>query len=370
MSEGTPPDEPPPDLLHPNAFRWRSAPPSKGPGEAHGPADAPDEAPRADDAPAVTAAEEPSPETLETTGPEGAAEAGAASELDDELVEAADGERTAPPIEQVQSIIEALLFVADGPVAPASLAKVIGIPPRAIEGPLEALAEALRARGLRLQRGPEGIQLVTAPFASSYVEQFLGLESAKRLSTAALETLAIVAYRQPVTRGQVEAIRGVNSDAAIDTLRTRGLVDIMGRADTAGRPAIFGTTQRFLEHFGLERPEDLPPLPEEVAGVAAARFRDHGAQLPLPPPVTEVPLGHLPGRLEPGEEPPEPREAPGPQLPPAEPEQRRPATEPGPRLPTGGNVLPRGAPGAPPRMPGGGPPRSGPPGAGGAPRFP
>lgn len=365
MSEGTPPNEPPPDLLHPNAFRWRSTPPSEGAGEA----EAADEAPSTDDVPAVAAAEEPAPESLETTEPEGAADAAGASEVGDDLVEV-EGERQAPPIEQVQSIIEALLFVADGPVAPASLAKVIGIPPRAIEGPLEALAEALRARGLRLQRGPEGIQLVTAPFASSYVEQFLGLESAKRLSTAALETLAIVAYRQPVTRGQVEAIRGVNSDAAIDTLRTRGLVDIIGRADTPGRPAIFGTTQRFLEHFGLERPEDLPPLPEEVAGVAATRFRDHGAQLPLPPPVTEVPLGHLPGHLEPGEEPPEPREASGPQLPPAEPEQRRPAAEPGPRLPTGGNVLPRGAPGAPPRMPGGGLPRSGPPGAGGAPRFP
>jgi segregation and condensation protein B len=280
-----------------------------------------------------------------------------------------EGDRPAPPIEQVQSIIEALLFVADGPVAPASLARVIGIPTRAIEGPLEALGEALRTRGLRLQRGPEGIQLVTAPLASSYVEQFLGLESAKRLSTAALETLAIIAYRQPVTRGQVEAIRGVNSDAAIDTLRTRGLVDITGRADTPGRPAIFGTTQRFLEHFGLERPEDLPPLPEEVAGVAAARFRDHGAQLPLPP-VADVPLGHLPGHLEPGEELPESHEAAGPQLPPGEQEQRRPAAEPGPRLPTAGPSLPRSTPGGPPRAPGAGPPRGGLPGAGGAPRFP
>ncbi|MFN8584265.1 MAG: SMC-Scp complex subunit ScpB [Dehalococcoidia bacterium] len=366
MTEGTPQDGPP-DLLHPNAFRWHQTPPEEAvaAGDDEEPAASGEPSPPPVSDEDATATTTPSAEPAATAMPGEQPSAAADGGVDD----TAEGDRPAPPIEQVQSIIEALLFVADGPVAPASLAKVIGVPPRAIEGPLEALAEALRTRGLRLQRGPDGIQLVTAPFASSYVEQFLGLESAKRLSTAALETLAIIAYRQPVTRGQIEAIRGVNSDAAIDTLRTRGLVDIIGRADTPGRPAIFGTTQRFLEHFGLERPDDLPPLPEEVAGVAAARFRDHGAQLPLPP-VAEVPLGHLPGHLEPGEEPSEPREAPAPQLPPAEPEQRRPAVEPGPRLPTAGPTLPRSGPGAPPRIPGSGPPRSGPPGGGGAPRFP
>ncbi|MGE0135926.1 MAG: SMC-Scp complex subunit ScpB [Dehalococcoidia bacterium] len=368
MTEGTPPTGPR-DLLHPDAFVWGGSP-------------EPPAVVAATQAAAERAAEEAAAGEDESAGPSGertpepeaptseAAEPAPGDASTDEAAEdtgaaegAGDG-RPAPPIEQVQSIIEALLFVADGPVAPTSLAKVIGLPPRSIEGPIEALAEALRARGLRLQRGPEGVQLVTAPLASSYVEQFLGLESAKRLSTAALETLAIVAYRQPVTRGQVEAIRGVNSDAALDTLRTRGLVDIIGRADTAGRPAIFGTTQRFLEHFGLERPEDLPPLPEEVAGIAAARFRDHGAQLPLPP---TPPRGYLePAAVEPAE----PREGSGPALPGTEPEQRRPAAEPGPRLPTSGVSLPRTLPGAPPpRMPGGGPPRSGPPG-GGPPRVP
>ncbi|MEZ4553632.1 MAG: SMC-Scp complex subunit ScpB [Dehalococcoidia bacterium] len=368
MTEGTPPTGPR-DLLHPDAFVWGGSPePPAVVAATQAAAERAAEEAAAGEAEPGDRAGEPASEH-ESAPSEDAGKAPGDGDADESAegtaaAEGAGAGRPAPPIEQVQSIIEALLFVADGPVAPASLAKVIGLPPRSIEGPIEALAEALRARGLRLQRGPEGVQLVTAPFASTYVEQFLGLESAKRLSTAALETLAIVAYRQPVTRGQVEAIRGVNSDAALDTLRTRGLVDIIGRADTAGRPAIFGTTQRFLEHFGLERPEDLPPLPEEVAGIAAARFRDHGAQLPLPP---TPPRGHLEPAVV---EAPEPREVSGPSLPATEPEQRRPAAEPGPRLPTSGTSLPQTLPGAPPpRMPGGGPPRSGPPG-GGPPRVP
>ncbi|HWQ28056.1 MAG TPA: SMC-Scp complex subunit ScpB, partial [Dehalococcoidia bacterium] len=95
-----------------------------------------------------------------------------------------------------------------------------------------------------------------------YVERFLGAEY-PRLSDAALETLAIIAYRQPVTRAVIESIRGVNSDGALATLLHRGLIEAVGRADTVGRPILFGTTVRFLEHFGLEKPEDLPPLPSE-----------------------------------------------------------------------------------------------------------
>jgi segregation and condensation protein B len=172
--------------------------------------------------------------------------------------------------EQVAPLIEALLFVADGPVEESALARVLGLTRRQIEAPLAALGAALRERGLRLQRGPDGAQLVTAPAAASYIEQFLGLEAARKLSPAALETLAIIAYRQPVTRGTLEAIRGVSCDGPIDTLRTRGLIDVAGRADGPGRPTLFATTQKFLEHFGLERAEDLPALPPEVAELAAA----------------------------------------------------------------------------------------------------
>ena len=171
--------------------------------------------------------------------------------------------------EQVAPLIEALLFVADGPVEEAALARTLGLTRRQIDAPLTVLGESLRERGVRLQRGPDGAQLVTAPAAASYIEQFLGLEAARKLSPAALETLAIIAYRQPVTRGTLEAIRGVSCDGPIDTLRTRGLIDVAGRADGPGRPALFATTQKFLEHFGLERAEDLPALPPDVAELAS-----------------------------------------------------------------------------------------------------
>ncbi|MEX2372792.1 MAG: SMC-Scp complex subunit ScpB, partial [Dehalococcoidia bacterium] len=135
-----------------------------------------------------------------------------------------------------------------------------------VEGALDALAESLREaqRGIRLQRGPQGAQLVSAPEASAHVERFLGLEANRRLSTAALETLAIVAYRQPITRGQVDAVRGVSSDGAIATLRSRDLIEAAGHAPGPGRPMLFRTTQRFLEHFGLERPGQLPALPDDI----------------------------------------------------------------------------------------------------------
>ena len=266
---------------------------------------------------------------------------------------AEERERPPPPPEQLPALLEALLFVADGPVGASTLAKVFGLTKREIEPSIEELAESLRVRGLRLQRGPEGVQLVTAPMASGYVEQFLGLESAKRLSTAALETLAIIAYRQPVTRAHVEAIRGVNSDAAIDTLRTRGLADIIGRADGPGRPALFATTQRFLEHFGLERPEDLPPLPEEIAGVAAARLTEQAAQLPLKPLGTTVPSATTPVPAQPplaGEHGPESA---------SDTEETHPAKENGPHIPSSNAALPRPSSAAPPRSEGGFPPGAG-----------
>ena len=182
-----------------------------------------------------------------------------------------------PSAEALPALIEALLFVSDGPVEEGALARALQVPRRTLERALQPLAESLAGRGVRLQRGPEGAQLITAPEAAPYVEYFLGLEEQRRLSSAALETLAIVAYRQPVTRATVEAVRGVNSDASIATLRARGLLDEGGRAPGPGRPTLFVTTQRFLEHFGLERPEDLPPLED---------LDDHD----LPPPDATLPL--------------------------------------------------------------------------------
>jgi len=169
-------------------------------------------------------------------------------------------------LRQLPLLLEALLFVAGHPVEEAYLARALDITPQRVSRALDGLADSLRAdgRGVRVQRGPEGVLLVSAPEAAGHVERFLGLELNRRLSTAALETLAIIAYRQPVTRGQVDAVRGVSSDGAVQTLRARGLIEPAGYANGPGRPTLFRTTQRFLQHFGLERTGQLPPLPEGV----------------------------------------------------------------------------------------------------------
>jgi segregation and condensation protein B len=102
--------------------------------------------------------------------------------------------------------------------------------------------------------------LVSAPELTNYIERFLGLSVAGKLSTAALETLAMIAYRQPITRPEIEAIRGVNSDGVLRTLISKGLVEEIGRLDTVGHPTLFGTTFEFLRYFGLESLKALPDL--------------------------------------------------------------------------------------------------------------
>ena len=169
-------------------------------------------------------------------------------------------------LDQLPSLLEALLFVADHPIDVSYLSRAVDVSQARVERALDELAEALResGRGIRVQRGPAGVQLTSAPEAASFIERFLGLEANRRLSTAALETLAIIAYRQPITRGQVDQIRGVSSDGAIATLRSRDLIESAGHATGPGRPMLFRTSARFLEHFGLERSGQLPPLPEDV----------------------------------------------------------------------------------------------------------
>jgi segregation and condensation protein B len=161
------------------------------------------------------------------------------------------------------ALLESLLFVASGPVTPGRLAKALEMAPAAVEALLRGLEAAYAGRGLRLQWTPGGVQLTTAPEAADVVERFLGLEVTSRISQAALEVLAIIAYLQPMTRPQIDQIRGVNSDGALRTLLSKGLVEENGRLETPGRPILYGTTPLFLQHFGLGRVEDLPPLEEE-----------------------------------------------------------------------------------------------------------
>src|SRR5438552_16594701 len=180
---------------------------------------------------------------------------------------------TFPGSNRLKLIVESILFVADEPVEVAALARISGQSEASVLDIVDAIAAEFQGRGLRIQRSAGAIQMVTAPEAAAYVEQFLGVDEDHRISHAALETLAIIAYKQPASRTTIEAIRGVNCDRALATLRARGLVTEVGRASAAGRPYLYGTTFRFLAHFGLEKPEDLPPLPtviEEQGGGSEA----------------------------------------------------------------------------------------------------
>jgi len=183
--------------------------------------------------------------------------------------------------DHLKLIIESILFVADDPVEIASLARVTGRREADVEDAVGAIASEGRERGLRVQRTGEAVQMVTAPEAAPFVEQFLGVDEDQRISHAALETLAIIAYKQPIGRQVIEAIRGVNCDRALASLKARGLVTEVGRAPTAGRPYLYGTTFRFLEHFGLEKPEDLPPLPDMPRELAGSN-EEPGARSPGP----------------------------------------------------------------------------------------
>ena len=182
--------------------------------------------------------------------------------------------------EHLPSLIESILFVAEEPVEVPLLAQALRRPAEEIEGALTELEERCMLGGTRVQRTGELVQLVTNPDAGPYVERFLGLESRQRISGAALEALAIIGYKQPLTRAGVEQIRGVNSDAAIASLIARGLIEEVGKAPGPGRPALLGTTMRFLEHFGLANPTDLPPLATtemaEALGLHAVDDDDDG----------------------------------------------------------------------------------------------
>jgi segregation and condensation protein B len=167
-----------------------------------------------------------------------------------------------------EALIEALIFAAEQSVSLAQLAEVTGLTSREIETILDNLEKRMVLGGLRLQRNRGRLQMVSAPEAGPYVETLLGLETNLRLSQAAMETLSIIAYAQPVTRPQIEAIRGVNSDSTLRTLLSGGLIEDAGRADTLGRPILYRTTFEFLQQFGLQQVEDLPPLEKREAPIS------------------------------------------------------------------------------------------------------
>lgn len=161
----------------------------------------------------------------------------------------------------LEASLEALLFVAAAPVTVAQLAEALEQKAQDVETGLHSLEQIYsQGRGLSLQWHGGRVQLTTAPLLAGIIEKFLGLEATARLSRAALETLAIIAYRQPITRPGVDSIRGVNSDGVMKSLLSKGLVQEVGRSEGPGRPILYGTTAEFLQHFGLSSLVELPPF--------------------------------------------------------------------------------------------------------------
>lgn len=167
---------------------------------------------------------------------------------------------------ELPALVEALLLVAPEPVAVGDLALAAGVPPAAIETTLSGL-EHQGGRGWVVVRHHDTVHLASAPRFAPQVRRFLRLEREARLSGAALETVALIAYRQPVTRAEVESLRGVDCSGVLSTLHGRGLIEVVSRLPTVGNPNQYGTTVEFLRQFGLQSLTDLPPLDDLARGL-------------------------------------------------------------------------------------------------------
>ena len=166
-------------------------------------------------------------------------------------------------------VLEALLFAATEPMEPSRLATLLRDGPEGGQGwpevkeaevreELTHLGERLAPRGLILREVAGGFRIGTAPDLSGWVAKLKGVVRPPRLSPPALETMAVIAYRQPISRAEIEAVRGVDCSGTLDTLVERGVIRISGRSDAPGRPILYSTTPLFLEHFGLKDLEELP----------------------------------------------------------------------------------------------------------------
>ena len=166
------------------------------------------------------------------------------------------------------AMIEVILFVAVMPISISQLAISLNESAKSIKIALDELDDNYRkTRGLRLQYKGKSVQLVTSPELSIMIEEFLGIKTTTTLTQASLETMAIIAYKQPVTRPMIEGVRGVNSDGVVRNLLSKGLIEEIGRAEGVGRPILYGTTTEFLNHFGLTSIEQLPPfeIPTDIS---------------------------------------------------------------------------------------------------------
>lgn len=175
------------------------------------------------------------------------------------------------------TLVEAFILVSDGPVAVETLARALERDQPEVEAALQQLERDYAARGIRVQRMRDRVQFVSAPEVAEQVQKFLGLDTSPRLSPASLETLAIIAYRQPITRPQIESIRGVNCDGVVHTLLARSLIEPVGQLETVGHPTLYATTFEFLQYFGLTALDQLPPLPAEMMPVLPSPENGNGA---------------------------------------------------------------------------------------------
>lgn len=165
-------------------------------------------------------------------------------------------------MKNIKYAIEGILFAAGEPVKAAKLAVVLDVSFEEVQNAVKELKEEYDRdkRGFNIIEILEGYQICSRPEYYTYIQEILGEQRNQPLSNAAMEALAIIAYKQPITRGQIEHIRGVNSDGCVNRLYERGLIEEAGRLDAPGRPILYATTQTFLRCFGLKSPQELPPI--------------------------------------------------------------------------------------------------------------
>lgn len=163
---------------------------------------------------------------------------------------------------EIPQILEAILFVAGEPVAVSDLAQALEVSEMEIMHAVEALERECERRGVTVRRYGDHLRMETRAEYAPYVERLLQPVQRQTLSQTAMETLAVIAYRQPVTKGEVEQVRGVKCDYSVQSLLHKGLIKEAGRKEALGRPILYATTDRFLEHFGISDIRELPPLPD------------------------------------------------------------------------------------------------------------
>jgi segregation and condensation protein B len=207
-------------------------------------------------------------------------------ELDDDVTERVDGR-----VAEHKRAIESIVLVAHDPVPAELLAQLLEEPTVMVEQWCEELAESYVAsgHGFELIHIAGGWRYQTANDLTPYVERFLLHDQRARLSGAALETLAIIAYKQPISRGQIASIRGVDPDGVIRTLQARGYIDEVGRDAGPGQAILFGTTGAFLEKLGLASVDDLPPIAEFIPSAEVIEALETGLRIT---PIIEVSTNH------------------------------------------------------------------------------